>query len=138
MVMIVWFILSLFGVCSFTWLPVLIDTGLYTIYAIINLNDDRYLPNAIGTLTLGVAGFSFYKFFFDLSISTWWIFLSPIAFPVMVFFPGGLTITNLIFSHYGLMELPTWGLIVGIVIDVFFLIALVLIIVDAITNRKSR
>ncbi len=135
MVMLVWYILSLFGVCSFTWLPVFIDTLLTAFICGAQQDNDSFLNNCLCTVCLGLSGFAFYKFFFALSISGWWAFASPIAMLIVLLFPGGFTIVNLLFKHFGLMTLPTWGLIVGIVLDVLMLI---FILADWISKLKMR
>ena len=55
----------------------------------------------------------------------------------MMLFPGGFTIVNLLFKNLGLMNLPIWGFIVGIVLDVLFIVLLVAIIVEAVKNKKK-
>jgi len=141
MVMLVWFILSLCGVCDFTWLPVFIDAILAAI--LLAAKEENNLGrDLLCIVAVGVAGFAFYKFFFDLVISSWWILVSPIATFVVMLFPGGFTITNYLFKNLGLMNLPTWGLIVGIVLDVIFLVILIALIVDSIKssieNKKQK
>lgn len=141
MVMLVWFILSLCGVCDFTWLPVFIDAILAAI--LLAAKEENNLGrDLLCIVAVGVAGFAFYKFFFDLAISAWWILISPIATFVVMLFPGGFTITNYLFKNLGLMNLPTWGLIVGIVLDVIFLVILIALIVDSIKssieNKKQK
>ncbi|MGN0115122.1 MAG: hypothetical protein ACI396_07315 [Acutalibacteraceae bacterium] len=131
MVMLVWWILSLFGVCSFTWLPVFIDAIIVALSSAVHYSsaseDEDLLSELIWvSITLGIAAFAFYKFFFGLTISAWWILAAPIAIIIIFFVPGGFTITNLLFKYFGLMTLPTWGFIVGIVIDVFTVIALII------------
>lgn len=133
MVMLVWFILSLCGVCDFTWLPVFIDAILAAI--LLAAKEENNLGrDLLCIVAVGVAGFAFYKFFFDLAISALWILISPIATFVVMLFPGGFTIANYLFKNYELMNLPTWGLIVGIVLDVIFLVILIALIVDSIKN----
>lgn len=141
MVMLVWFILSLCGVCDFTWLPVFIDAILAAI--LLAAKEENNLGrDLLCIVAVGVAGFAFYKFFFDLAISAWWILASPIATFVVMLFPGGFTIANYLFKNFGLMNLPTWGLIVGIVLDVIFLVIIIALILDSIKssieNKKQK
>lgn len=137
MVMLVWFILSLCGVCDFTWLPVFIDAILAAILLAAK-EENNFGKDLLCIAAVGVASFAFYKFFFDLAISSWWILLSPIAGVVVMLFPGGYTIANYLFKNFGLMNLPTWGLIVGIVLDVIFLVIIIALIVDSIKNKKQK
>lgn len=122
MVSFVWWILSLFGVCAFSWWPVLIE-GLVMAVAVpiisVLLRDDTGIEYLLGVC---MSIFAAAKLFLGLSISGWWILAGPIWFTLASFIPGGFTITNLVFSHFGLMECPTWLLVVGIVCDVLFLI----------------
>lgn len=137
MVMLVWFILSLCGVCDFTRLPVFIDAILAAI--LLAAKEENNLGRDLLCIAaVGVASFAFYKFFFDLAISAWWILISPIATFVVMLFPGGLTIVNYLFKNFGLMNLPTWGLIVGIVLDVISLVFLIALIVDSIKSSKKN
>ena len=74
MVILIWFVLSLIGVCKFTWLPVLIDAIIFICIASLE-KDESIMNNILCTIFIGVAGFSFYKFFFGLAVSAWWILL---------------------------------------------------------------
>ncbi len=135
MVMLIWFILSLFNVCEFTWLPVFIDALLCT-FLFAASSDNNNVSSVSATMSLGIATFAFYKYFFKLAISAWWILLSPAATLVMTFFPGGHTITNILFDKFNLMTLPTWGLVIGIILDVFYLGVLGYLLIDAIKSKK--
>lgn len=134
MVTLVWWILSLFGICEFTWLPVFAD-AVCTVYL-----DMREMPSENGaTLTslsiaTGVAYFAFLKYFLGLTLSAWWVLASPIAFIIAFIVPGGFTIVNLLFQHFGWIQLPTWALIIGIVIDV---LSLILLLGAIINNRRG-
>lgn len=137
MVMLVWLVLSLCGVCEFTWLPVFIDAVI--VGSILGVKEKSSHSRLIlANVSLGVALFAFYKFFFGLNVSIWWILISPIAMLIMLLFPGGITITNFILKSYGLMTLPAWGMIVGIILDILTLILLIYIIADSIKNKKEK
>ena len=139
MASLIWLILIIFGVCSFSWLPFFIDALVVAIVIATNQKDNEknLVKDLLCIAAVGVAGFAFYKFFFGLAISAWWILLSPVAVFAMMLFPGGFTIVNLLFKNLGLMNLPTWGFIVGIVLDVLFIVLLVAIIVEAVKNKKK-
>ena len=129
MVSIVWFILSLFKVCAFTWLPVFIESALLTLILLIVLvAGDSDSDSAWGVLFpfTGVLTFSIYKCFFGLAISNWWVLLSTIPAMIMLLLPGGFTAFNLLFNHFGLAMAPQWAVITGIVLDVVKLIFIII------------
>jgi len=139
MVILIWFILSLFDVCKFTWLPVFIDAVLISAICSIktefNKKENEIFLYLQIIAIMGVAIFAFYKFFFGLTISGWWLLVSPIVGFLMLMVPGGITIINLLLYKYALIELPIWGLIVGVVIDVIIFALLIWIIIP---NRRDR
>ena len=139
MVMIVWFILSLFGVCQFSWIPVMIDAAVSSLVLLINSRqkNDNYTTDVLCEITIGIAVFAFYKVFCGLAISGWWILLSPIAIFVMLLVPGGITIVNLIFKSNGLISLPAWVLIIGIILDLLMLFGLTCALVDTIKSKNQ-
>ena len=137
MVSIVWFILSLFKVCAFTWLPVLIDSIILSfIIGNKQAKGDDLLQNIAVIALAGISIFAFQKFFFNLSVSNWWIIAYALLGGIfIVILPGGFTASNLILKHFGLMQLPTWGLIVGIVLDIIFI---GVVFVPMIVQRKEK
>lgn len=125
MLTLVWWVLSLFKVCTLTWLPVFIDAAILSVllFAGMGDNDEEPIPKSLVLLaTFGVAVFAFLKFFCCLSFSGWWVLSSAVLGIIALLFPGGFTIMNLLFKFLKLMILPTWVLIVGIVLDVIILI----------------
>ena len=137
MVTIVWLVLSLFGVCSFTWLPIFIDTFLSAIFVACKSDKNNETVRYLSAIVLlGVSCFAFYKFFFGLTISTWWIILSPIMIFLLIVVPGGFTIINLLFENHGLIDLPVWGLVVGIVVDVLLLVVFIFAIISDKINKE--
>lgn len=137
MVSIVWFILSLFKVCAFTWLPVLIESIILSfIIGTKQAEGDDLLQNIAVIALTGISIFAFQKFFFNLSVSNWWIIAYALLGGIfIVILPGGFTASNLILKHFGLMQLPTWGLIVGIVLDIIFI---GVVFVPMIIQRKEK
>ena len=137
MVSIVWFILSLFKVCAFTWLPVLIESIILSfIIGTKQAKGDDLLQNIAVIALTGISIFAFQKFFFNLSVSNWWIIAYALLGGIfIVILPGGFTASNLILKHFGLMQLPTWGLIVGIVLDIIFI---GVVFVPMIIQRKEK
>lgn len=127
MVSIVWLILSLFKVCAFTWLPVLIDSGLLTLLILIldfTIAEDEFGTNALPSM--GVFMFAIYKYFFCLTLPDWSVLLSTLPASVILLLPGGFTAFNLLFNHFGLTMVPQWAVITGIVLDVVKLIFIII------------
>ena len=84
-----------------------------------------------------ICWFAFAKTFWSLSLGWGWIFISPVWFILAFYIPGGFTITNLICNSNGIMNVPTWGLIVGIVIDVISFAAISLKILSRIFGNRN-
>ena len=155
MVSIVWFILYLCKVCSFSWIPVLIEGVVGLIITIVisekqeedrrysfgRHKEDTFASDVKFTLavliSVGCIFFSFYKLFFSLQISAWWLLLAPIVGALAIALPGGFTGLGLILANNGLCTLPKWGLIVSIVFDVIFLIWLIAIIASFVKEKKK-
>lgn len=130
MVSIVWLILSLFKVCAFTWLPVLIDSGLLTLLILIldfTIAEDEFGTNALPSM--GVFMFAIYKYFFCLTLPDWSVLLSTLPASVILLLPGGFTALNLLYNHSGFAMVPQWAVITGIVLDVVKLILITIIII---------
>ncbi len=131
MIMLVWWILSLFGICSFGWLPVMIDAIIAVIVSVVfltnNESDDLklYVPISV----IGVAIYAFCAQFLSLSLPFWCVFISPIWFIVALFFPGGFTITNLVLNIIGVISVPMWVFVLGGLADALMLIAIIVITV---------
>lgn len=121
MVTFVWWILSLFSVCEFTWLPIVIDTGL-TVLNPMNYLDDSDSGVFTVPISAGICLFATCKHWFSLTISGWWVLLSPVWFLIAFILPGGFTLTNYLLGHFGLMTVPGWVFITGIVVDVICVI----------------
>lgn len=128
MVMLVWWILSLCGVCEFTWLPVVIDIGISMFFAMITEE------NALIWL-FGPFIFALCKVCMPFNLSGWWILLSPVWFVLAFLVPGGFTITNIIFNNLGFMDVPTWAMVVSIISDIVTLGAVIALIVTEIRDR---
>lgn len=126
----------MFGVCSFTWLPVFIDAAIAGVFAVVMSTDGDIASQVTGIGILGVSVFAFYKYFFSLAISPWWILASPVVVLILAIFPGGFTIANVLLNNAGLMAMPLWGFIIGAVIDIIYLVIIVMIIVSSIRDRR--
>ena len=136
MVMLVWWILSLFGVCEFTWLPVLIDFGLGGLYmCFAGTTGESGFQSFFGEVALGFASFACGKCFYSLTISGWWMLLAPVWLMIAILVPGGFTITNILFNKFNLITLPTWGLVVGIVVDVIGLLIEIFALISYLKER---
>ena len=135
MVTLIWSILAALGKAEFTWVVPLVE---YSILGLFNMigTGIAYANNESGNFTsseaiLGVAAFAFYKLYLGLTVNPWFVIASSVVFPVLVFIPGGHTIFNLVMQHYGLLILPQWALIVGIVLDVIELIIMIVSLINA-------
>ena len=134
MVMLVWFILSLCGVCEFTWLPVAIDLGAFVIITCF-FNSEGSI-DVYQNAFIGGCIFATCKYFLSLSISGWWILATPVWFIIAFYVPGGFTITNLLLDKFYLMDLPTWALVVGIIGDVLSLLTVILTVVENVKGTR--
>lgn len=134
MITFVWWIVSLFGVCSLTWLPVFIDGCIALVLTFFQL-DGNGDPPASAIVCVGIALFAACKYWFGLTISGWWILLSPVWAMLAIILPGGFTLTNYLLGHFGLMTVPTWVFITCIVVDV---ICVILELVLIFGDRKGR
>lgn len=136
MITLIYWLLTLTGILPFTWWVPFID-GI--IEACVGSFAEEKNTSVLGVIyiyiALGLAYFSFYKLFCDLTLHPGFIFLSGLVFLVAFLVPGGLTITNYLLMHFGWITLPKWVLIVGIVIDVLIVIMLVYVFYD---ERKEK
>lgn len=95
-------------------------------------------PDFLTNIAGAIASFAFYKAFFGLTCSIWWMIPFDIVLAIAFIIPGGNTIFNKILLKRGLIAtLPKWGLILGIVIDVFSLIAIIAGIIELIKDSKK-
>lgn len=121
-----------------SWIIIFIISIVAEVISFFNYSDhddkatwSMYIANCI-------ASFAFYKAFFGLTCSIWWLLPFGIVFSLACIIPGGNTIFNKILLKRGLIAtLPKWGLILGIVIDVFFLIAIIAGIIELIKDSKK-
>lgn len=140
MVSLVWFILSLLGVCQFSWIPLFIESiiAMFVWMAKNSQSTNTFWSLQETVIYYGIMLFSFCKMTFNLSISSWWILVSPIWFEVALFIPGGYTITSILFNKYGLMNVPVWGLIVSIIVDISILVLLVINFFQKKTKKRPQ
>lgn len=140
MVSVIWFILSLFGVCDFNWWPVFIEGIVYTLVAAlaVELQSEnefsffRYIPFYF---SFGVTVFAALKLFFGLTISPWWILLAGVWILLALVFPGGFTLTYLWFEHMNVITHSKVLLIILIIIDILMLLYF---IVDFCSSKKEK
>lgn len=139
MVSLVWFILSLLGVCRFSWWPVLIESILAYIYGLIG-NVDGGNNGAVIILLIGSGfmPFAVYKLFCGLTLSPWWLLAAPFWNIIALAFPGGYTISGILLEKYGLMTMPTWVLVVSVILDAVYLLLPIVAIRDWWRERKER
>lgn len=136
MVSLVWFILSLAGVCRFSWWPVLIESVLYMIVGSVSSSGGGRGGAILGTVTAGFVPFAAYKLFCGLTLSPWWMLAAPVWNIVALVVPGGYTISGILLERYGFMTMPTWVLVVSVVLDVLFLIGIILMIAERRQDAK--
>lgn len=142
MVSLVWFILSLFGVCEFSWWPVFIEsiiaTILFGIDAFTKFDSDRA---SIGCLppaaTLGVFIFAAFKLFCGLTVSSWWILLSPLSI-IPCIIPGAPLLILFLLEKYSLVtHLPLVFWIIAIAVSVLYIICYIAMFIEWITDKKK-
>lgn len=134
MVTIVWLILSLIGVCSFSWWPVLIESFLLAILLSMGGKPGLLLAN----LVAGLIPFSAFKLFCGLNLSLWWLIAAPFWNVIAAAVPGGYTISAIFMERYGWMTvLPTWMLVVLILLDILYLVGIIMGIIEWRNDVKS-
>ena len=122
MVTIIWLILSLVGVCSFSWWPVLVEAlVLLILTAVVTLGHPGEWASFFMATTGGFAVFAALKLFCGLSLSPLWLAAAPVWNLAALVIPGGYTIGAIILSKMGMMSLPTWIFMVALLIDSFSL-----------------
>ena len=136
MVTLIWFILSLVGVCSFSWWPVLIESVLAAVICGMNGGDSKG-GALLANVFLGFVPFAGYKLFCGLTLSPWWLIAAPFWNFIAIVLPGGYTLSGILLERYGLMTMPTWVLVVSVVLDVLSLLAIVMGIVEWRQDRKK-
>ena len=138
MVTIVWLILSLIGVCSFSWWPVLIESLLFMLIGLAGASDggSKFMA-VIGLVMAGVFPFAAFKLFCGLNLSLWWLIAAPFWNVIAAAVPGGYTISAILLERYEFMTLPTWMLVVLIIVDILCLISIVAGVVESRNDAKT-
>ena len=139
MVTIVWLILSLIGVCSFSWWPVLIESLLFMLIGLAGPSDggSKFMA-VIGLVMAGVFPFAAFKLFCGLNLSLWWLIAAPFWNVIAAAVPGGYTISAIFMERYGWMTvLPTWMLVVLILLDILYLVGIIMGIIAWRNDVKS-
>lgn len=122
MVTIIWLILSLVGVCSFSWWPVLVEAlVLLILTAVVTLGHPGEWASFFMVTMGGFAVFAALKLFCGLSLSPLWLAAAPVWNLAALVIPCGYTIGAIILSKMGMMSLPTWIFMVALLIDSFSL-----------------
>ena len=139
MVTLVWFILSLFKVCSFSWWPVFIE-GIIAVFvfAIGSDSDGAVLTGPASIFSMGVVAFAGLKLFCGLTISPWWMLIAGIWLFIAVFFPGGFTLTYLWFDHLNVITYSKGQLIFLIIIDVLMVVGIVYGIINSVIEKQKK
>lgn len=139
MVTIVWLILSLIGVCSFSWWPVLIESLLFMLIGLAGASDggSKFMA-VIGLVMAGVFPFAAFKLFCGLNLSLWWLIAAPFWNVIAAAVPGGYTISAIFMERYGWMTvLPTWMLVVLILLDILYLVGIIMGIIEWRNDKKT-
>ncbi len=140
MISVVLMILDVLKLCKFSWWIVFVES--IAVLVVCFLYSEKHksdlFPNILITVSVGTLYFSCLKLFCALTISPWWILLSPILFIVAAILPGGFIGTKLLFQQFGLASAPTWTLVVSGFIDAISLVLLILIIVDSVKNKQNK
>ena len=122
MVTIIWMILSLVGVCSFSWWPVLVESlVLLILTAVVTLGHPGEWASFFMVTMGGFAVFAALKLFCGLSLSPLWLAAAPVWNLAALVIPGGYTIGAIVLSKMGMMSLPTWIFMAALLIDSFSL-----------------
>lgn len=122
MVTIIWLILSLVGVCSFSWWPVLVESlVLLILTAVVTLGHPGEWASFFMVTMGGFAVFAALKLFCGLSLSPLWLAAAPVWNLAALVIPGGYTIGAIILSKMDMMSLPTWIFMAALLIDSFSL-----------------
>lgn len=125
MVSIVWFILSVCNVCSFSWWPVFIESIIVGIASLIlSSNSNNYIIGILGAFDLGIMAFAAMKLFCGLTISPWWLLIAWIWFALAIIVPGGFACTYLWFDHLNIIMFSKGQLVFLIIVDVLLFVAL--------------
>lgn len=140
MVTIVYLILCWCGVFDFSWWFPFIESIILLILALLASAETEGSSSGsvyllVAMFFTGLLIFSFYKLFADITISNWFILLTPFWAIIAYIVPGGTTISNILLHNAGLMLMPRWFLIAGIVLDVIEAISIVYSIID---DRKNK
>lgn len=139
MVSVIWFILSLFDVCSFSWWPVFIEgIILFLVFTICYTNSDDLVWGFLSVFNCGVFVFAALKLFCDLTISPWWILLAWLWFLLALIIPGGLTFTYLWFDHLNIITYSKGQLIFLIVVDIIFVIIIIASVIDTVLKKRKQ
>lgn len=126
MISTIWFILSLFRVCSFTWLPVFLETLLISVQLIRKNGSSRnFSPHGtydttsdfcIAVLTF-ICVYAFYKHFLHLGGPLWWIVFSPVYTLAVILIPGSMILVNHLLAEHHLIDLPQWAFALSIILS---------------------
>ena len=118
----IFLILHLTGIVPFGWLWMFIETIIEIFVFGFSVSDTNDIPTVPAVILLSVSCFSAYKAFLHLSVSNWFILLTPIFITLVLIIPFGFTIANFIMAHFGLIVFPVWSIIASIVVDILIII----------------
>lgn len=85
---------------------------------------------------IGVAVYAFCAQFLSLTLPFWCVFISPVWFIIALFVPGGFTITNIILNAVGVMGVPIWVFIIGVIADVLIIGLMIWSLITSVRNKQ--
>lgn len=142
MISLVLIVLSALGIIGFNWWIPFAEGLILTVAEMANSansgNSDGFGSDLLANAAMGITAFSCYPLFCGLQVSPWWLLAAPFIFLLAFFFPGGITIVNLVLRHFGIIQLPIWLLVIGVLIDAFSLFAIVWLFLDSRKSSKTN
>lgn len=124
MVSLVWFVLSLFNICDFSWWSVFIKGIVFCLILFIS-SADVAQKGALGQFLLGLVIFAGLRLFCGLTISPWWMLLAGIWFILAAIIPGGFSLTYLLFNYLSVITHSKSFLIFLMIVDTIIFVLMV-------------
>lgn len=140
MITIIYFIITLINKNDMSWLPFFIDCtiGSCIMFFHYSSESNNLTAQGVGGLLMCFSLFAAYKYFFSLSVSAWWILISPIYVFIVYFIPGSVFFTHHLLEKNGLAEFGTGAFIFAIISTIFSLVLDIFIIYDLVKKSKIK
>lgn len=150
MVSIIWGILSLCGVCSFSWWAVFIES-----IVLLCLIAIEVIGNSVGDykvseghlimtdicllLSIDYFVYAFYRLFCGLTISPWWGLLGVFLLVLSFIIPGGCYFSLKILLHYGIITvIPKGVFVVAIIGCVLGVLTEIMFIWESVSEKRKN